>query len=129
MWTTQFINFDNILNSLLSLYVFSTRENWPFYVYTFIDSNEEGPDKDQSQLLYMLFSVVIIFVCSYFFMDLLVGVLFMNFHEAEAKIRPETLNDKQINWKNLQKIIIEEDPCFQLYIKPEHPFKKFVILI
>lgn len=37
-WTTQFINFDNILNSLLSLYVFSTRENWPYYVYSMIDA-------------------------------------------------------------------------------------------
>lgn len=60
----------------------------------------------------MVFSIAIIFVCSYFFMDLLVGVLFMNFHDAEKKMRPKTLNDKQINWKNLQKIIIEEDPCF-----------------
>jgi hypothetical protein len=25
VWTTQFVNFENILNSLLSLYVFSTR--------------------------------------------------------------------------------------------------------
>lgn len=39
-WTTHFINFDNIVNSLLSMYVFSTRENWPFYVYTFIDSSD-----------------------------------------------------------------------------------------
>lgn len=60
----------------------------------------------------MVFSIAVIFVCSYFFMDLLVGVLFMNFHDAEKKMRPKTLNDKQINWKNLQKIIIEEDPCF-----------------
>lgn len=60
----------------------------------------------------MIFAVAIIFICSYFFMDLLVGVLFMNFHEAERKYRPKTLTDKQINWKNLQKIIVEEDPCF-----------------
>jgi hypothetical protein len=25
---------------MISLYVFSTRENWPFYVYTFIDSSD-----------------------------------------------------------------------------------------
>lgn len=86
----------------MSLYVFSTRENWPYYVYTFIDSSDQGPVKDQNQLLYMLFSVIFIFVCSYFFMDLLVGVLFMNFHEAELKEKPKTLTDKQINWKNLQ---------------------------
>lgn len=78
--------------------------------------------------MYMVFAVVIIFICSYFFMDLLVGVLFMNFHEAEAKIRPKTLTDKQINWKNLQKIIIEEDPCFELYLKPDSCFQQIVTM-
>lgn len=76
----------------------------------------------------MLFSVVFIFICSYFFMDLLVGVLFMNFHEAELKLKPKTLTDKQINWKNLQKIIISEDPCFELYLEPESVFRKIVII-
>lgn len=64
----------------------------------------------------MVFVVAVIFVCSYFFMDLLVGVLFLNFHAAEKKMRPEALTDKQVNWKNLQKLIIEEDPCFELYL-------------
>lgn len=82
VWTTQLINFDNIGNSFLSLYVFSTRENWPFYALTFMDSTEDGPVKDNNQLVFMVFTVVIIFVVSYFFMDLLVGVLFMNFHAS-----------------------------------------------
>lgn len=72
-----------------------------------MDATENGPAKNSSQLVFLIFSIVIVFVCSYFFMDLLVGVLFMNFHKAEQKIRPKTLTDKQINWKNLQKIIIE----------------------
>jgi len=38
--------------------------------------------KDNNQFIFMIFCVVIIFVISYFFMDLLVGVLFMNFHAA-----------------------------------------------
>ena len=62
-------------------------------------------------------------------MDLLVGVLFMNFHEAEQKIRPRKLNDKQINWKNLQKIILEEDPCFELYLKPDNPCRALVTIL
>lgn len=77
----------------------------------------------------MIFCVVIIFVVSYFFMDLLVGVLFMNFHAAEQKIRPKKLSDKQINWQNLQKIIIEEDPCFELYLKPSNKFSQFFYTI
>ena len=39
------------------------------------------------------------------------------------------LNDKQINWKNLQKIIVSEDPCFQLYIAPTNKFLKIIFKI
>ena len=39
------------------------------------------------------------------------------------------LSDKQINWKNLQKIIVTEDPCFQLYIAPTNEFLKILFKI
>lgn len=57
----------------------------PMYIFIIT----QGPVKDQNQILYFIFAVIFIFVCSYFFMDLLVGVLFMNFHEAEAKEKPK----------------------------------------
>lgn len=65
---------------MLTLYIFATRENWPFYVFSFIDASETGPIKDNNQIVYFLYSVVFIFVCSLFLMDLLVGVLFNNYH-------------------------------------------------
>ena len=49
--------------------------------------------------------------------------MFMKYREAEAKIKPQTLTDKQINWKNLQKIIVNENPCFQLFIAPTNSIK------
>ena len=58
-------------------------------------------------------------------MDLLIGVMFMNYHEAEAKIRPKILTNKQINWQNLQRIIVSEDPCFKLYLKPENEIRRY----
>jgi len=67
---------------MMSLYIFSTRENWPFYVFSFIDGTEDGPVKDSSQIVYFLFAVLFIFIGSLFFMDLLVGVMFLNYHEA-----------------------------------------------
>jgi hypothetical protein len=39
-WATQLVNFENIASSMMSLYIFSTRENWPFYVFTFIDATD-----------------------------------------------------------------------------------------
>lgn len=84
--------------------------------------------KDNSYVLFFLFSVVFIFVCSYFFMDLLVGVLFLNFHRAENKLRPKILLDCQINWINLQKLVVTTDPCLSIYIRPENSIKRLVSL-
>ena len=86
----------------------------------------QGPVQDNSQIVYFLFAVLFIFIGSLFFMDLLVGVLFMNYHEAEAKIRPKTLSNKQINWKNLQKLIVTEDPCFELFLAPSNRPRRFL---
>jgi hypothetical protein len=40
-WRTQEVNFDNVYRGLLSLYIFSTRENWPYYYYTFVDADDQ----------------------------------------------------------------------------------------
>ena len=127
VWVTQFINFENIFSSLLSLYVFSTRENWPYYVFTFIDAETGGPVLNSNFLLFFVIAVVFIFTCSLFLMDLMIGILFMNFHAAENKIRPKLLQDCQINWINLQKIIADTDPCLKLYLQPENSLQKMVL--
>lgn len=72
-----------------------------------MDSTADGPVKDSNQGIMLVYIIVIIFVISYFFMDLLVGVLFLNYHAAASRIMPRKLSDKQINWQNLQKIIVE----------------------
>lgn len=89
-----------------------------------MDAEVEGPVKDNSPMLFFIFSVVFIFVSSYFFMDLLVGVLFLNFHQAESKLRPKILLDCQINWINLQKLIVHTNPCLNIFIRPENTFKR-----
>ena len=45
-WETRDINFDNIINGMISLFVLSTLENWPTYMYQFIDADETGPMKN-----------------------------------------------------------------------------------
>jgi hypothetical protein len=37
VWLNWDINFDNILYSMVSLFVLSTLEGWPDYMYTTID--------------------------------------------------------------------------------------------
>jgi hypothetical protein len=43
VWANYQINFDNILNGMLTLFLLSTLENWPTFMYKFVDGTEEGP--------------------------------------------------------------------------------------
>lgn len=74
---------------MLSLYIFSTRENWPAYYYSFADADEnvlivltQGPIANNNPYLFFGVCACIIFFISYFMMNLLVGVLFINFRLA-----------------------------------------------
>jgi hypothetical protein len=61
-------------------------------------------------------TVVVICVCSYFLLDLFVGVLFINYRRSEARNNPQILTQKQENWIELQKLIVSQDPHLLLYI-------------
>ena len=40
------MNFDNIINGMITLFVFSTLENWPEFMYDFMDASDSGPIKN-----------------------------------------------------------------------------------
>ncbi len=41
-WDTYDINMDNIFRAMLSLFIISTLEGWPNYMYNFIDADDTG---------------------------------------------------------------------------------------
>ena len=52
------MNFDNIINAIITLFVLSTVEGWPNYLFDFVDSdniNDDGenlgPEKDSNPYL------------------------------------------------------------------------------
>jgi hypothetical protein len=49
-WTRHDINFDNIFDSMISLFVLSTLEGWPDYIFELIDggTNATGPIKNRN---------------------------------------------------------------------------------
>lgn len=40
-WTVADTNFDNVFQALISIFILSTQENWPFIMYTSMDSDNE----------------------------------------------------------------------------------------
>ncbi|KAL4480370.1 hypothetical protein ABPG74_020886 [Tetrahymena malaccensis] len=108
-WQTYDTNFDNILNAMRTLYIISSLEGWPDLMYQAIDSNtaDVGPVKDnyiQISYFYMIF----ILVGSFFLINLFVGVIFLNFNEAQKNEKQSSLflTEEQKRWIEFQQMII-----------------------
>jgi len=86
------MNFNNIFNAMLSLFVLSTIEGWPTYIYNYIDAGEQGPYRNNNEWVIYYFIIFILFG-SMFLLNLFIGVVFLNYHMAEKKAKSKILND------------------------------------
>lgn len=82
-WKTVPQNFDNVANGMITLFTVATLEGWPdlMYKYTDMTGVETGP-KPADSPINAYFWVGFVFIGAFFFMNLFVGVLFMNFEAA-----------------------------------------------
>ena len=80
------MNFDNIANGMLSLFVLSTQEGWPNYILNFIDASDDensAPILNNNQFSAFFYFMVFLFVGSLFLLNLFIGILFINYKMAE----------------------------------------------
>jgi hypothetical protein len=68
---------------MISLYVLVSFEGWPNFMYQALDATsvDEGPGFQHS-LKYGYFYVIFLMIGSMFFMNFLVGVLFLKYTQA-----------------------------------------------
>lgn len=99
LWMSFDMNFDNITNGMISLFVLSTLEGWPDYMFQNIDAAESdtGPIKDNNPYVFYLF-VFFIMIGSIFCVNLFVAIVSMNFHIAQEKNKNKNLNKEQEQW-------------------------------
>jgi hypothetical protein len=78
---------------MVSLFVLSTLEGWPDYMYNLIDGGKEdtGPVYNNYAYVSYLF-IVFIMVGSIFCVNLFVAIVGMNFHLAQEKNKNKFLN-------------------------------------
>lgn len=81
VWSTYDINCDNIGSAMLFLFILSSFEGWPDYVWYFIDADESGPIKNGSSYFAGYF-FIFIFVGSFFSINLFSAIMSFNFDIA-----------------------------------------------
>ena len=75
------MNFDNFINSFTSLFVLSTLEGWPDYMYNLIDGSLDGPIKN-NQMFVIVYFIVFILIGSIICINLFIAIISINFNEA-----------------------------------------------
>uniref|UniRef100_A0A4W4GAG7 Voltage-dependent L-type calcium channel subunit alpha n=1 Tax=Electrophorus electricus TaxID=8005 RepID=A0A4W4GAG7_ELEEL len=81
-WINSDLNFDNVLNGMLTLFTVSTFEGWPKLLYKAIDSSMEdvGPvynNRTEISIFFILYLILIAF----FMMNIFVGFVIVTFQE------------------------------------------------
>ena len=85
---------------MLTLFIVSTLEGWPDIMYQAVDGAgiEEGPVENASPISAYFF-VVFIFIGSFFFLNFFVGVIFLNYEEAQkAEQESWFMTKKELDW-------------------------------
>ncbi|CAD8183288.1 unnamed protein product [Paramecium octaurelia] len=124
-WSNRNMNFDNILNSILTLFILSRRDDWDKQIYWYIDASDDGPEKN-AQLWIIIYFLTFIYTGSILLMDLFTGVIFVNYKFADFSMKDKVISADQEDWINIQKMIVASSPNFALYYPPLNFYRALI---
>ena len=123
-------NFDDIGQSMVTLFILTTMEGWPDILGAAMDANDpdSGPEF-MGSATNGLFFIVFILVGSLFLMNMFVGVIFVQFTEEqrlEKQKRFYMVTDDQMRWMMVQDITVTAEPNFDVMLRPKGKFRIWV---
>ncbi|KAL4477710.1 hypothetical protein ABPG74_002860 [Tetrahymena malaccensis] len=124
-WQTYDLNFDNVPAALLNLFVISTFEGWPAYVFNFLDGTSNGPVYFGSAY-FAIYVVFFILVGSFFSIDLFGAVLSFHYDIALQKSKNKFLSNEQTQWIELQRLILQSKPDYNSISLPTNKLRKLI---
>jgi hypothetical protein len=133
-WATFAYNFDNIWNAFVTLFVLSSLEGWPDIMGRIFDAApaDKGPAFNGNRIFGSIYLISFIVIGSLFLMNLFVGVIFYQFYseqKREKKERYKYINDNQFKWIQMQELILNASPNFDLSTPPENKYRLYVFKI
>eukprot|EP00760_Papus_ankaliazontas_P035339 PhM_4_TR7750/c0_g1_i1/m.105600/K04833/SCN1A; voltage-gated sodium channel type I alpha len=112
-WVNNPQHFDNTLNSILTLFEVSTLEGWADIMYKTTDgvSYDTAPQRDHRPYVSLYFIAVII-MCSFFILNLFVGVVIFNFNKVKMGMDGLLfMTEEQRLWTETQRIMLNFRPA------------------
>ena len=109
-------SFDNFQGAMLLLYVMSTGDEWEIHMFRMMDSTEVGRGPERNDFAASsVFSIVWMFVGSFFAMNLFVGVIVEKFNQIKAESDGSaTMTQEQLQWVSTMKAMTNSAPARQM---------------
>lgn len=125
IWKIYYLNFDNIKSALVTIFVFSTMDNWAGLLHVAVNSDlaERGPSRYNNQFSSYIFFIAFIVIAIWLFFNLFIGVIFTNFMEISRKNIHHFLTPEQVKWLEVQNYIIKVDS--RIFKVPEKGWRLF----
>lgn len=123
-------NFDNILNSMITLSTISSTEGWIDVMWNSVDANGRGnvPVRDNQPVYIILYIFLICMICL-LFVNLFVGVVIDTFNnEKESLLKNNLLGDESRDFISMQIMAYNSKPLVQVEVKG-NCFKRFLIRV
>ena len=122
------MNFDNVINSLITLFEMATLEMWLDVMYDAVDAVgvDEQPIRDNNVFIAIVV-VLFLVVCAFFILNLFVGVTIDKFNDMKAKNEGRSLflTEEQQNWLTIQKLLAATKPM-RKFKPPEGGLRRMV---
>ena len=128
-WKNAYWNFDNIFESLTTLYVLTSLEGWPSLAASSLDASDgDGMAPTYNDNVTMkIYFLLFIMISAFFLLDLFTGVIFYQYGvELDREVYADCHNcsDEQIKWIMMQKMILFAEPNFNPVHVPKRKFRR-----
>ena len=128
-WQVYDSNFDDILNAMMTLFVVSSLEGWPDIMYQALDivGYDKGPafENATSQAL---FFILFILVGSFFFLNFIIGTLFLEYTHAK-QLEEKGYDKNMLSWIEIQGMILGAKCNHEMANMPTTPWRHKVWLL
>jgi hypothetical protein len=125
-WKNSITNFDNVYESLLTLFEMMTTEGWATIMFTGMDSKgiDEQPQTN-ARAYFALFFIIFMIVGFLFLTSLFVGVVIDNFNKIkeQKEVGGIFLTDSQRKWIEIQHKILSKT-LIKKYYPPTNKFRR-----
>jgi voltage-dependent calcium channel T type alpha-1G len=113
-WLNAMYNYDNVVNSLFTLFIIATKDGWVDAMYNGIDAVgiDQQPVKNHNEYMAAFF-IVYLLVVGFFVVNMFIGVIIDNFHRCrEAQAEEENRLNQEKKARKAQKLLNSKSARF-----------------